>query len=135
MSNLDFNPSQKTLRQFAAAWVLIFSAWGAHHLFMRENFTPAVFLGALAAAGAPGLVAPWMVRRLYIICMIAAFPIGWSISQFTLLVLFYCIITPIALLFKLRGRDALFLKSAAGRDSYWMPKAARQDISSYFRQY
>ncbi len=135
MINLDFNPSLKTLRQFAAAWLLIFSAWAAHQLFMRENFTPAIFLGALAAAGVPGLIAPRLVRRLYIICMAAAFPIGWSISQLTLLVLFYCIITPIALFFKLRGRDALFLKPACGMDSYWMPKAARQNINSYFRQY
>ena len=51
-----------------------------------------------------------------------------------LAVLFYGLFTPVALLFRLIGRDALSLRRRAGTASYWKPKPAAPAVRSYFRQ-
>ena len=67
--------------------------------------------------------------------MVLAFPIGWVVSQVMLLLMFYLIITPVSLFFRIQGRDALARKPAPNRASFWQPKQTPEDVRSYFRQY
>jgi hypothetical protein len=78
---------------------------------------------------------PATIRWIYVGCMIAAFPVGWVVSQVMLAVLFYVMITPVALLFRWRGRDSLHRAPARGRASYWTEKSQPEDLRRYFRQY
>ena len=64
--------------------------------------------------------------------MIAAFPIGWTVSKIVLGAVFLLVFTPVALVFRLTGRDALQLRRGSGR-SYWTGKPA-PSVESYFRQ-
>jgi len=66
---------------------------------------------------------------------VLAFPIGWVISQIMLLLMFYVVLTPVAWIFRLRGRDMLQRKPAPARASYWVPKESPTDLRRYFRQY
>ena len=66
--------------------------------------------------------------------MIAAFPIGWTVSQFMLLVLFYVVFTPVALVFRLMRRDALGLRRRDAA-SYWAVKPGAARAEDYFRQF
>jgi hypothetical protein len=52
-----------------------------------------------------------------------------------LALMFYGIITPIALFFRITGRDALSRRPAPSRASFWNPKRTPADMRSYFRQY
>jgi hypothetical protein len=52
-----------------------------------------------------------------------------------LLLLFYGLITPVALFFRVRGRDPLRRKGAPAATTFWLPKDTPQDVRSYFRQY
>jgi hypothetical protein len=56
------------------------------------------------------------------------------VSQATLLVLFFGVITPVAMLFALVGRDRL-ARRRPQQDTYWKPKATPQDVRRYLRQY
>jgi hypothetical protein len=67
--------------------------------------------------------------------MVMAFPIGWTISQFILALMFYRLFTPIGLVFRLLGRDALHRVRQPGLDSYWSPKATPADPRRYFKQF
>jgi hypothetical protein len=89
----------------------------------------AVTLGLL------GLIKPAALRWLFVTWMVLAFPIGWLVSQIMLLLMFYLLITPVALLFRLQGRDPLARKPAPERTSFWSPKKVPDDVRSYFRQY
>ena len=62
-----------------------------------------------------------------------ALPIGWLVSNVLLRVIFYAVLTPIGVFFRLTGRDALQLKKP-NTDSYWTPHTQRRDQASYFRQ-
>jgi hypothetical protein len=52
-----------------------------------------------------------------------------------LAVMYYGIITPLAVWFRLRGRDLLARKPAPNRASFWAPKHTPSDMRAYFRQY
>jgi hypothetical protein len=135
-SDLPTNPSPKVLRQFSAAWLVCFLALGARQYFGRGHNQAGLTFGATAVViGLLGLAKPAAVRWIFVSWMVIAFPIGWAISQITLALMFYGLLTPIAFLFRLQGRDLLSRKPAPERNTYWTLKPTPQDIHSYFRQY
>jgi hypothetical protein len=135
-SDIPFQPGNKALRQFAGAWLLFFLAFGLHQYLVRGHHTAGVVMMALAlVVGLIGLVRPAAVRWLFVGWMVLAFPIGWVVSLVMLLAMFYGVITPVAMLFRLRGRDLLQRKRRVDRESFWLPKQNPGDVRSYFRQY
>ena len=136
LADIPRNPTPKALRQFAAAWLVFFLAFGAHAYFKRAHHEFGLTLGiAAVVVGSVGLIRPLAVRRIFVGWMVAAFPIGWLISQVMLLLMFYGIITPVALILRLRGRDALYLRRRQNASSFWLPKQTPTDVRSYLRQY
>ena len=136
MIEINLHPSDRMLRQFAGAWLVAFSVLAVNQWVMRGH--PRVGLVCLAVGffvGAVGLIRPTAVRWLFVASTAAAFPIGWVVSQVMLFVLFIGVVTPVALLFRLRGRDRLSRRPAPGRASYWMPKMTTEDMRRYLRQY
>jgi hypothetical protein len=136
MIDIDLHPTDRVLRQFAGAWLVICCGLGLHRWFVHGNGRAALALVAVAIViGGAGLLRPKTVQWIFVACTVAAFPIGWVVSQVMLLVLFAGVITPVALLFKLRGRDRLSRTRMPGQQSYWKPKVTVQDIRRYLRQY
>lgn len=135
-SDIPFQPGNKALRQFAGAWLVFLLAFGLHQYLVRGHHTAGAAIMALAlVVGLIGLLHPPAVRWLFVGWMVLAFPIGWLVSLIMLLVMFYGVITPVAMLFRLRGRDLLQRKRRADRDSFWLPKQSPTDVRSYLRQY
>ena len=136
-SDIQFQPPKTVLRQFAGAWLGFLLAGAGHQWLARGHHTAALVLGALAVGvGGLGLVAPATIRRLYIGCMIVAFPVGWVVSQVMLAVMYFCVITPVALFFRLRGRDLLHRAAPPPElTSFWTAKSLPEDVRRYLRQY
>ncbi len=135
-ADIPKNPAPKALRQFAAAWLVFFLAFAAHQYFRRAHHGIGVILAIAAILiGSIGLLRPMAVRWIFVGWMVAAFPIGWLISQIMLLLMFYGIITPVSLLLRLRGRDSLYLRRLQNRSTFWLPKQTPTDVRSYLRQY
>src|SRR5678815_1221239 len=107
-SDIPLHPSRRTLRQFAAIWLILFLALGYKHYFKEAHHTAGIIFGCLAMlVGIPGVVQPSLVRWVFVGSIILTFPIGWLVSQVMLGVLFFLVITPAALFFRLKGRDLL----------------------------
>ena len=135
-SDLPVNPSTRVLRQFAAAWLVFFLALAAHRYLVRGQHPLGAAFGLMAVViGLMGWIRPAAIRWLFVGTTVLAFPLGWLISQVMLALMFYGIITPLALLFRLRGRDLLARKPAPSRPTFWVPKQTPEDLRSYFRQY
>ena len=134
-SDVTREPAPRLLRQFAALSLVIFgglAAWraasGAIDGWMWGLATAAVVIGGV------GLIAPRAIRWVFTGWMIVAFPIGWLISRIVLAVLYFVVFTPVALFFRVIGRDALHRRTRT-RQTYWTAKPAPSDVKSYFRQY
>jgi hypothetical protein len=135
-SDIPFDPPRRTLRQFAGAWLIFFSLASLWQAFVRENFVAALILTILAVTVGPlGLVWPRAVRVVFVAAMVVTFPIGWLVSRLVLAIIFYAVFTPVALVFRVLGRDALALRRCADSSSYWTAKSMPADPRQYLRQF
>jgi hypothetical protein len=128
------NPSARALRQFSAGWLVCFGLLAAQQYRRGHHEVAIALLIAGVVFGVAGLVRPAVMRWVFVNWMVLAFPIGWAVSQVMLLLMFYLILTPVAVIFRISGRDALRRKRP-DCPSYWVPKETPGDVRSYFRQY
>jgi hypothetical protein len=135
-SDIQFDPPRKTLRQFAGLWLVIFGGMALWQGLVRERAGLASILAVLALTIGPlGLARPDWMRRIYVGWMILAFPIGWTVSQVMLAVIFFGLFAPIGFLFRLLGRDPLHRTRRPELESYWAPKPTPTDLRRYFKQF
>jgi TRAP-type C4-dicarboxylate transport system permease small subunit len=134
-SDVTAPPSRKMLRQFAGLWLVVFGGLAAWRAWQGQvdAWTQTLAIGALVV-GSIGLIWPMAIRFVYTGWMIAAFPIGWTISRVVLAVTFYALFTPVAFIFRLMGRDALRLRRSDPR-SYWLSRSHTETTDAYFRQF
>jgi hypothetical protein len=135
-SDLPLNPSRRTLRQFGGLCVVFFGFLAARSWMAHPDGRTALVLGALAAAGGVlGLIAPSLLRPVFVGALVLAFPIGWVVSRVILVLMFGLVIIPLGFVFRLQGRDVLGLKRRGDDATYWVAKPAPSDLKSYFRQF
>jgi hypothetical protein len=135
-SDIPFDPPRKTLRQFAGLWLAFFGGMALWQALVKGRPALGFSIAGLAlVVGLAGLTRPEWVRLIYVGWMVLAFPIGWTVSQVMLALMFFGLFTPIGLVFRLIGRDALQRTRPSGRESYWDPKPAPADLRRYFKQF
>ena len=72
---------------------------------------------------------------LYVLATAISLPIGFVLSYVVLGVLFYLVVTPYGLIFRLLGRDVLTRRFDRSARSYWVRRTPVTDMSRYYRQY
>jgi hypothetical protein len=126
----NWRPSANELRVFALgvgalvaglAWIYRLPTWPTWAL------SAAAF--AACSAGLPLLAWPF-----YWLLLVVTLPVRWLLSPLLLALLYFGVLTPIALLLRITGRDALgrIDRSTA---SYWVERDSQPDLASYFRRY
>jgi hypothetical protein len=133
-SDVVKRPSERMLRQFAGLWLVFFLGGAGLRWWRGRADGWAVGFAVLAVViGVAGLIAPRLMRPIYTGWMIAAFPIGWTVSRVVLGGVFFLVLTPIGWAFRLAGRDLLQLKRHPGT-TYWQAKRQPGGALEYFRQ-
>jgi hypothetical protein len=133
---INKNPSEQEVRRFALVWMGVAAAMGVL-LFLRHHPAAAkVLWGASAIVGLSGVAVPIVSRAFYRLWMSLAFGINWIITNALLALIFWVILTPLALVFKLIGRDSLQLKrNKSTSESYWRVHDKIDDKSTYRHLY
>ena len=127
--------SHSTLRQFAGLCLLIFGGLAGWEYVGRDHQSVALLFAGLAVVlGGGGLIWPRGIRPVFVTAMALTMPVGVVVSRVLLGVLFFGLFTPVGLVFKLIGRDALARQYKPEQTSYWEPKPGTTDIRSYLRQ-
>lgn len=85
--------------------------------------------------GAAGLIKPRLVKQLFIGAMIVTFPFGWAVTQVMLAIMFYVVMTPIALICRWRGRDPLQIQTQSEKSSFWQPRGDPPPPENYLQQF
>jgi hypothetical protein len=142
---INFNPDTKTLRQFGVIAFVGFGILAALAYYEKLIFSfglgdarmPVVMifvaLGSIALLFS--LVAPRANRFLYVGLTLLAFPIGFVLSYVIMGTLFFLIIGPIALIFRLFGKDPMHRGYDPSAATYWSVARPPRDKESYFHQY
>jgi hypothetical protein len=135
-SDIEFYPPARKLRQFAVLWILFFGGLGAIEGLARGRVALGLCLGlAAAVVGGAGLAAPRLIQPIYAGWMALAWPVGWVVSHVVLGLLYYGLFTPLAVLFRVIGRDTLKRRRKPTVSTYYVPKRTPSDPATYFRQY
>ena len=100
------------------AWTVSYVLWG---------------LGAVSFVLA--FVQPKLLLPLFIVLMVLAFPIGFVVSNVILMVLYFGLFTPIALVFRIVGRDTMKRKFEPEAESYWVDRTVEKPVSQRFKQF
>jgi len=133
-SDIPRDPPLRLLRQFAGLWLAFFLGLAMWQGVSHGPSAKSVGAAAIALLGAVGLVRPGVLRPVFVGWMMLAFPVGWLVSHVALAVIFYGFFTPLALVFRLAGRDLLALKRK-DVGSYWQARPQATDVRRYFKQF
>ena len=134
--DIKWNPTRRELRQFGGLCLVFFGLIAAYAYYRHDASTVASVLAGLAVVlGTLGLLAPSALKPVFVGWMIAAFPIGWTISHLLLGSLYYLVLTPIGLILRLVGYDPMHREFDAKADTYWVEREQVQDVGRYFRQF
>jgi hypothetical protein len=134
-SDISFTPSARTLRQFAGLCFFFFGLLAGLEIHRDRPSLAAVFAVLGVVVGFSGLLKPALIRPVYVGAIVVTFPIGWTVSKLVLACLFYGVFTPVGLLFRLLGRDALGRGYRPALESYWALKSMPTDPHRYFRPF
>lgn len=136
MIDLNLDPNRKELRQFSVALIVATAAVGGI-LWWKLGPNPwskGLWVGG-PVAGLLGLAVPKAMKPLFIGLSIVAFPIGIVIGTLALGIVYYLMITPVGLFFRLIGRDSLERKLEPSQASYWIERKHRRGVERYFQQF
>ncbi len=133
---INWNPQKKDLRKFGliALVILGIASIFLHFAFkisISHSLIPAtagfcIFLISLASTKA--------VKIIYIGMTLAALPIGFTVSILLMGIFYFLILTPIAISFKIFGRDQLNRRFLPDSESYWSARQNSTDKQRYFHQ-
>jgi hypothetical protein len=139
---MDWNPGERQLRQFGlcAAVAMPLLGWFVLGRTAPTTWTPSQ-LSLFAACATLGLLGglvgalwPSRLKLVFIAATLLTMPIGMVLGELLLLVMYFAIFTPVAVLFRLLGRDALQRRFEPAAPSYWAPKTQPANAQQYFRQ-
>jgi len=134
--NNPFAPTDRMLRQFSLLWIIFLGAIAGLQEFYYDRPIVAGILALLAVTVGPlGLAWPATIRPIFIGWMALAYPIGWVVSRVILGILFFGMFAPVALIFRIIGRDAMGLKRQSRAATYWRPKPQARSSAQYLRQF
>lgn len=132
---MNRNPSPRTLRQFGLVCLAVGGVVSAMRIARGQATAATWIVAALAViAGILGILSPPALRWPFVAWMYIAFPIGWLVSHALLAIIFFGMVTPIAIVFRAMGRDRLRLR-IADPGSLWRQRSETPEMGHYFRQF
>lgn len=145
MMQINWRPDAKALREFAEIWMFFFGmvlaplayfGRGPFHYFEYDRLTMAATMWLIAVVvRLLAMVRPAWVRPVFLGMTLLALPIGWVISHVAMAVIYFGVFTPVALVFRLLGRDALRRRLDRSAASYWEDYNPDQGKARYLRQF
>ena len=137
LMEIEWHPSDRQLQMFGAsglvasilAALVLHFAWGLAAIWMLAVVT------AGAAILLCSLISPAVARILYIGLTLVAMPIGLVVSFVLLAAFYFLLLTPLALVFRLIGRDSLRRKYEPDAKSYWVAHKPNDNMERYLHQF
>ena len=137
MALIDINkdPSKGELLFFGALFPAFFGVIGALVWYLAESMVIAqIAWGVAAVVSVVFFVVKPLRVPIYLGWIYLTFPIGWTLSHLLMLVTYYLVLTPFALVFRVIGRDPMKRRFDRSAASYFVAHEAAE-TSRYFKQF
>jgi hypothetical protein len=132
MFKINLKPDLRQLRQFGfiamAAFPLLAWLWIGTADAVLWSLAFSVLAGLLA------LIRPQWLGPVFITLSLVTLPIGIVVGELSLMFVYFGLIVPMGLVFKLMGRDALSLRNSPNQSSFWHRRKPSRTVRQYYRQ-
>lgn len=124
----------KDLRRFGIVLAGILAVFGTiHHI--KHHLLPAHWFAEVGLVIlCIGLLAPRLLKPIYAIFLKVAYAIGWFNTRVILIPIYYVILTPIALIVRISGKDLLNRKIEKTISSYWVTRPSDKILKQQFEK-
>jgi len=134
---VEWHPTDRQLRVFGFSGLV---ASIAAALILRFVWHVGTFWAGLALTAGAGIflcsrISRPATRLLYVGLTLAAMPIGLVVSFVLLAGFYFLLLTPLALLFRLIGRDTMRRKWEPRAETYWTNHESAQTMERYLHQF
>ena len=132
--------SPRDLRKFSItvgiAFVILWAifAYAIPYLFGKGGSLPILWQIGVGLA-VVGTILPAVVKPLFYAWMTMALALGYVMTRVLLTIFFFLVLTPVALVFRIIGRDALHRKLDRDAHSYWIEKEYLIEDRSRFEKF
>jgi Saxitoxin biosynthesis operon protein SxtJ len=135
--SVNWNPSRKDLNGFrviavGAGLLAATLLYALKHVDLRWCLAIAAVGGGI---GLSGFVSLKLTRTIYVVMMAVTLPIGFVMSLILMGVFFFGLITPVGLIFRLIGRDAMRRRFDSDASTYWIAHEQSTEAKRYFQQF
>ena len=134
--SIPWKPSNRDLRAFAVLQFVFFLI-----LVGYRSVRHSAGIATISLLLIPALIAmvgtkwPQRIRLIYLVWMIAVFPIGWIVSHLILAIVYFGVVTPIGRFRRWTGHDPLGRQSNPTATTYWKERPQAPANSRYFDQF
>jgi hypothetical protein len=128
IASVQQEPSSRDLTILALIFLVIPGVIGAYSVFVKGSSNGYVWIIAGAILSLARLI-PSLFKGIYRLWVGMSVVIGFFISRILLTVIFFLVITPLALVMRIVGRDPMERKWDSQAPTYWNKKEQEQDTS------
>ncbi len=135
--SLNLKPSKKQLRDFGFIALCMCNVIGLLLLWPGRISLKAFVVFSLVGLAMFVLsrVSTALLKPIYLGMVLLTFPIGWVVSHLVMGLFYYGVVTPIAVLFRILGRDPLCRKYDPQANTYWTVYKRKRSAKDYFHQF
>ncbi len=116
---INWQPSNTDIRKFGKTVLIGFLIIGALFFWRGRRPVAEIMVGVSAVVAVLSYAVPALAKPFYFVWMGFGFVMGSIMSRVILAIIFYAIISPVALVFRLIGRDELKRKKTSSATTYW----------------
>ena len=145
LAPLNLRPDKRALRVFGAVTFVVAGALAANAFYNgtivgvpigeRRTLVVGVLTAIAVMSGLFSCIAPSYNRPLYAVLSVITYPIGLVLGEVLLVLLFFVVLGPFALILRATGWDPLGRCYDRTATTYWKPVKKTRDRKSYFEQY
>jgi hypothetical protein len=133
--HIKWRPDARELRRFAVAMLIGFFVLGALSAWRAKGVaTGSIVLWSIGVVLAGAAFVPRLGRIAYLAVYLPTSIIGYVVSNVLLTLMFFFVITPLAIILRWLGKDVL-QQRRRGNKLGWMPVKGVKNEESYYRQF
>ena len=130
---INLQPSDRQLRQFGMLSLVLMPfivwLWTASLTAFAWAFGVGLILCGL------GLWRPVLLKPVFLGLIILTLPIGLVVGELAMLLIYFGLFLPMAIVFRMLGRDPLQRRLTPEKETFWQPRPRPAGSRSYFRQF
>ena len=135
LGRINWHPNHREIRYFSVTMLIAFALANLILLLGGKYRVAGWFFGCGFVLSVVCYFIPPVGKLVYFVWMAATYVLGRIVSPVVTAIIFYLLVTPIALVNRLMGKDRLRLKKPKDVSTYFVDHTESQDKESMRRQF